>query len=403
MAFKSGKQQIAILNKQMYKLIASFPKARGELVDFHFKSEFENYLSAIQSTAGRSLFVTANDTDQMRAAIRRLVLLSDMIVFNTHSYTGSGKISFFPIPDRTRSPVLGLMPVLDPVSKKHRPPKPVEVGSLLSLLGTRSLQTGSPEGILGIEWSAGTPGWQQSNFTRTTEPYKNDKGQKCHIASGLTHIQIPREDTLLDEAKSLLSEGQVVFAPFIRTKRDSSSVDEGVLKAGLFGGVLTVQNSEILNETGILHPLTELTIPYLEKVPLPLLSKVLEDEGESLKKFRMHMNRALEDIEDSTEPDDAKRIIKRFKRDILEDELDRVRQVLGKVSRMNSMIRIGAYVGTAALSIAGILGLNLPGIVFGASGIATLTLAELYKNYEEKRGVLNSPMHFVWRIESKNG
>jgi hypothetical protein len=129
----------------------------------------------------------------------------------------------------------------------------------------------------------------------------------------------------------------------------------------------------------------------------------LEDEGESLTAFRRHIDRALEDIEDSTEPLEAERIITRFKRDVLEDELDRVRQVLGKVSRMNALTRIGAYVGTAALSIGGIMGLGLPGIVVGAGGIATVTLAELYKNYEEKRNVRHSPMHFVWRIESKIG
>ena len=263
----------------MYKLISSFPQARGELVDFHFKSEFENYLSAIQSVSGRTLLVTATNTDQIRTAIRRLVLVSDTIVFNTQSYTGSGKISFFPIPDKTRSPVLGLMSGLDSTSNKERPPKPVEVAYLLSILGSRSLKSGSPEGILGIEWTPGTPGWQQSHFTRTSEPYRNEKRQKCHIASGLTHVEIPKEDTLLEEAKALLSKGQVVFAPFIRTTEDAPFVDEGVLKAGLFRAVLTVQDSVIRNQTGILHPLTQLEIPYLEQVSLSLLAKILEDEG----------------------------------------------------------------------------------------------------------------------------
>ncbi|MCP4748099.1 MAG: hypothetical protein GY874_18480 [Desulfobacteraceae bacterium] len=403
MAKKSGKQQIAQLNEKMYKLIASFPRTRGELVDFHFKSEFENYLSAIQDTTGQPLLVIATNADQMRASIRRLILLSDMLLFNTQSYAGSGKISFFPIPDKTKSPVLKIMPVLDPVSKKYRSPKPVEVGSLLSLLGSRSLQTGRPEGILGIEWTPGTSGWQQSHFTRTSEPYKNEKGQKCHIASGLTHIEIPTEDTLLEETKTFLRKGQVVFAPFIRTTRDASFIDEGVLKAGLFSGVLTVQDSAIHNQTGILHPLTDLEIPYLEQVPLSLLAKVLEDEGESLVSFRKFINRALVDIENLSEPAEAQHIITRLKRDLLEDELDRVRQILDRVSRMKAMTRIGVYVGTAALSIAGLKGLSLPGIVIGAGTIATVTLSELYKNYEEKRKVRHSPMHFVWRIESKIG
>jgi len=85
----------------MYKLISTFPQARGELVDFYFKSEFENYLSAIQSVSGQTLFLSATNADQIKLAIRRLILISDLIVFNVHSYIGSGKICFFPIPDKT--------------------------------------------------------------------------------------------------------------------------------------------------------------------------------------------------------------------------------------------------------------------------------------------------------------
>jgi hypothetical protein len=387
----------------MYKLISTFPQARGELVDFHFKSEFDNYLSAIQSASGQTLFVSATNTEDMKSAIRRLILVSDLIVFNVQSYTGPGKICFFPIPDNTRSPVLGLMSVLDPELKKERPPKPVEVAYLLSTLGSRSLQTGSPEGILGIEWSPEARGWQQSQFTRTSEPYRNRKGQKCHIASGLAHVEIPTEDRLLEETKSLLCNGQAVFAPFVRLTECSPFIDEGVLKAGLFSAVLTVQDSLIRNQTGILHPLTQLEIPYFEQVPLSLLAKILEDEGESLTAFRRHIDRAMVDIENSTEPVEAARIIERFKRDLLEDELDRVRQVLGKISRMKALTRIGAYVCTAALSIGGIMGLELPGIVVGAGGIAAVTLDKLYKNYEEKRNVRHSAMHFIWSIESKIG
>jgi len=208
---------------------------------------------------------------------------------------------------------------------------------------------------------------------------------------------------MLEETKTLLSNGQLVFAPFVRLTKGSPFIDEGVLKAGLFHAVLTVQDSLIRNQTGNLHPLAQLEIPYLEQVPLSLLAKILEDEGESLTAFRRHIDRAMEDIKDSTGPVEAERTITRFKRDLLEDELERVRQVLGKVSRMNALTRIGAYVSTAVLSLGGIMGLELPGIVVGAGSIATVTLAELYKNYEVKRNVRHSPMYFIWRIESKLG
>jgi hypothetical protein len=45
----SDKKYLSSLNKQMFSLVSSFPPAKGELIDFHFKSEFENYLSAIHT------------------------------------------------------------------------------------------------------------------------------------------------------------------------------------------------------------------------------------------------------------------------------------------------------------------------------------------------------------------
>lgn len=371
----SGKKQIARLNRRMFQLIRSFPDAQGELVDFHIKSEFENYLSAIEQTAGRTLFVTAQDAHQIQTLIRQLVLISDTIVFNVASYSGAGKISFFPIPDKLRSPVLGLNSVLDAKSKRERPPTPAEMAYVLSVLGSRSLDSGNPEGILGIEWTPGTPGWQQSRFTRTSEPFRNKSGQKCHIASGLSHIEIPDGDDLFEEMKALFNNGDVVFAPYVRTSVEAPFIDEGVLKAGLFGGTLAIQDLKIRTQTGNLHPMTSLKIPYLEGVPLPVLSKILKDEGESLDSFRKQLGRAMEDMEIATDPRESQQIATRFKREILEDELERVRQSLERVAKMNTLARIGVYVGTTTLVVAGILGLGLPKIVVGASGVASVTLA----------------------------
>lgn len=398
----SGKEQIARLNRRMFQLIKSFPEARGELVDFHIKSEFENYLSAIEHTSGQTLYITAQNAHQLKTAIRPLVLLSDTVVFNVTSYIGTGKISFFPIRDSLRSPVLGLNSVLDANSKRARPPKPVEMAYVLSVLGSRALDSGKPEGILGIEWIPGTPGWQQSDFTRTSEQFTNKSRQKCHIVAGLSHVEIPDGDDLLDDMKALLNNGSAVFAPYVRTSAKAPFVDEAVLKAGLFGGILAIQDAEVRIQTGNLHPMTRLEIPYLEDVPLAVLSEILKDEGESLGSFRKQLWRAIEDMRIAKDPSEAQRVATRFKREILEDELERVRQSLERVAKMNAVARIGAYVGTATLVVGGILGLGVPSVMVGASGVATVTLAALYKNYLEKRQLQRSPMHLVWRLKSKS-
>jgi len=392
--------RLANLNQGMFRLISSFPQATSELVDFHFKSTVEEYVDAITTAGGRKVLMVSRNASDIAANLRKVLLLSDLVVFNCESYVRSQGLSFFPITDEFRSPVLGLAPILDTGTRKYRPPKPVEIAYLATALAQKALECPAPIRLLGIEWSGTSRGWERSEFTRTSEPYYNDRGERCHIAAGLIHVQLPKNDTLLQELQPLLEAGGLVFAPFIRTGTDAAVVDEGVLKASLIDAVLTVEGTAVRTDHGSVHPLALLKVPYIEKVPLQLLCRILEDEQESIRAFRLALDRALEDMRDSAEPSEAAREVRRFKREVIEDELDKVRQVCDRVSRMNALTRIGAYVATGALSIAGVLGLDPPSVIIGAASVATATVAELYRNYQEKRGIRKSPMYFVWRLES---
>ncbi len=192
--------------------------------------------------------------------------------------------------------------------------------------------------------------------------------------------------------------GRAVFAPFVFAAPGASDVDEGALKAALLQSTLVVGTQAITTPTGTVHPLKHLAIPYLEDVPLPLLAEILADEGESLRAFRRHVDRAVEDIARSPDPAEIERQVLRIRRDLFEDELDRVKQTCERLTRMRALARIGAYVGTTALSLAAVVGLSPPSIICGATGLATATIAELYRNFEEVRNVRRSPMHFVWQL-----
>lgn len=400
MASVQGQSRLGDLNQQMFGLVSSFPRATSELVDFHFKSTVDQYLDAIAAVSARKIFVASEDSSLMESSLRRVLLLADVVVFNCASYVRSPGLSFFPIPDEFRSPVLGLAPVLDPEMRSPRPPKPVEVAYLVSLLTQKALESSAPIRLLGMEWTGDARGWERSEFTRTSEPYQNDRGERCHIAGGPVHVQLPKGDSLLEELRPLLETGRVVFAPFIRTAAGATVVDEGVLKASLIDAVLTVEATSLRTASGSLHPLVLLKIPYLENVPLQLLARILEEEQESIRAFRLALDRALEDIEDSADPSEAARVLRRLKREVIDDELEKVHQVCDRVCRMNSLTKVGAFVATGALSIAGILGLDPPSIVIGGAGVATATVAEMYRSHEEKRAIRRSPMHFAWRLES---
>jgi len=390
------KNSVGILNEQLFDLVDSFPRANTELMDFHFKSTVDDYLDAVKNTAGRKALVLAEDSAQASLALRRLLLVADLVIFNCSSYAISPKISFFPIPDETKSPVLGMISVVDPENRRPRPPRPVEVAYVSAVLANKALNSSAEIRLLGIHWDGTQQGWERSDFTRTSEPYQNELGEPCHIAGGWVHVQWP---DLLEEARTLLTSGRALFAPFVQATPGLKAVDEPVLKGSLLDATFATPSGAIRTASGSVHPITDIQLPCLENVPLAILGQILEDERESIAAFRRQLDRVIEDVETSADPAEAARCIRQSRRD-LEDELHRVRETYERICRMNALTRIGAYVGTGGLSIAALLGLDPPSAVCGASGIATATTAELYRNCEEKRALRKSPMYFAWKLQA---
>jgi hypothetical protein len=394
----ASQSSLPALAAELFGLLNSFPPARAELFDFHFKSCVEDYVAAIQTTPGRKVLITADHHQHLASSIRRLLLMTDVMVISSADATARSGLSFFPISDNVASPVLGLQTVMDE-GCKDRPISPAEVAYTTGLLAELAKERNTPASILGVPWDAQETGWRRTMFTRTSEPFKNAKGEACHIAAGIIHGgEVGLYDWLEQEARALLLSGRAVFAPFVFAAPSATDVDEDALKAALLQSTLVVGTQAITTPTGTVHPLTHLAIPYLEDVPLPLLAEILADEGESLRAFRRHVDRAVEDIGRSADPAEIERQVLRIRRDLFEDELDRVKQTCERLTRMRALARIGAYVGTTALSLAAVVGLSPPSIICGATGLATATIAELYRNFEEVRNVRRSPMHFVWQL-----
>jgi hypothetical protein len=142
-------------------------------------------------------------------------------------------------------------------------------------------------------------------------------------------------------------------------------------------------------------------MPYLEDLPLSTLAKVIDDEGESIRSFRRQFDRLMEDIQDSKDEADADKRVTKFKREVLEDEIDKVRHALSRVSRMNSVTRAGAYLGVTALTVAVFNGLSVPSLITGLSGTAAAAVTAWYRSYLEARDACRSPAHVLWRLERR--
>lgn len=99
--------ELGDLNASLFSLVQSFPRATWELVDYHFKSTCEEYVSALHRSSGRNVAVFARDLTDLDRLCRRLLLVADSVVFNVATYSEAPAVSIFPIPDSAASPVLG--------------------------------------------------------------------------------------------------------------------------------------------------------------------------------------------------------------------------------------------------------------------------------------------------------
>ena len=389
---------LAELNAGLFERIESFPRAKSELVDFYFKHAVDDYVAAITSFDGEKLVISAKDTAEAIRAVRRAAVLSDLVALRVASHLGAPAICLFPIGDDIASPVLGASAVLDPATGKHRFATPQEYMMGMGLMAMSQPESSSTVNLLGRPFnSSDEPSWCRTVYSRTSQEFVNARGEKCHIAAGAIHIQIPRDDQLLEEAERLMRHGRLAYTPFISLPVSSDDIAEGALKAkvikahfGLFGGPIKTKAAS--------NVVLDLNFPYLDEVPLDILSRVLDDEGGSLMAFRRELRRAIEDIDRAKDDADIAVRVTKLKREVLEDELEKVRRVLDRVSRMNSIARIGAYVGVGALTAAAFFGLSAASAITGGAGLAAATLSALWRNYEEAREARQSPMHFVWRI-----
>ena len=393
------KKSIKNLNSQLFKLIDSFPKARWELLDFHFKTHYSEYIEAIENVRGRKITIFSQSLDDFYFSIKPLLLLSDTIIFNFNDYHDSPYISIFPIPDKFISPALGVNPILDPQTRKYRFPKPAAI----KLFSSKVINEKIPDSIFGYEWNRPESSWQLTKFTKTSEPFINEYKENCHIAVGLGYMY---DDTiyewLLKDGRSLLIDGNFVFTPFIRKTPNDENLDEGLHKSRLLNSSLITTHDDIKISKGELNILSELEIPYLENIPMELLIKAKNDYGESLSEFQREVNKKIEELIETNDPEIIKKDMKHLKRDLFEEEFNIVNKLCNKLLRKKVFSSLGAVLTTTSVTIAGVLGLGLPGIILAGTCGLTTSLKQLFETYELNKEMKSNPMYWVWKLSKKN-
>ena len=161
------------LYQEQLAFLETFPAARNELLDFHYKDRLDDYLTAIDGFSGRKLFITAKSGNEAASLIRRSLLLSDVVLFSVDSFIGSPKLALLPISDDVSSPVLGLSSVIDPKGRQAVAPAAVFMtGALVSMLAAE--EKGERTELLGASWSGqDAKNWERTMFVRLAEELKS--------------------------------------------------------------------------------------------------------------------------------------------------------------------------------------------------------------------------------------
>jgi hypothetical protein len=390
------------LHRAQSALIGTFPEARTELLDFHYKDQLDQYLAAIDGFKGRKLLITAESEKEAASLIRRSLLLSDLVLFSVDSFIGHPALALLPISDQMASPVLGASEMLDPSTGRRTFATSQVFMAGMGLMMASASEAGERVQILGTSWSGTeSKAWERTTFARLADEVADAHGTPCHVAGGLIHLQLPKDESLLVDAAPLMTMGRVVYAPFAVGNSAIEPQQELLLKAGILGSTLASDKPPTSSLASMERVLLELDMPYLEDLPLSTLAKVIDDEGESIRSFRRQFDRLMEDLANSEQDSEVNVRFTKFKRDVLEDELDKVRQALSRVARMNSVIRIGAYVGIAGLSVAAMQGLSLPSLITGLTGTLAAAVTAWYRSYLDECEARKLPAHVLWRLERR--
>jgi len=396
------KTTIGTLNKELLKFASTWPQFRTGLVDFYIKHARDRYLSALNDCSGTKVLLQATSASDLRALIRFALVLGDTVVFDCAEYLRGPTISSIPLPDDLASPVLAAATQVDSRtgdSLGFAEPEALKLAMAAGLL--KGLEVDDPFGFLGADWSGPNQPWVKTPFCRTSQQVRDDHGRTFSRCVGPVHVWIPEEDALLEDLRPSLENGHAVYAPFIRLPTDPAQAAEGCLKALAIDAAFT-SSGDFVTPKGKIHGLGEIEIPYLEGIDLPLLARILADEGASLSAFRTLLHRSSEDLGTDASPDEATAKLVRMKRE-MEDEIENVRKTCERLSRMNALARIGAYVAVGALSVGGCIGLTPAALVVGGTGATMATINALYKNYEDKKATRDSPMYFAWRLKRASG
>jgi hypothetical protein len=199
-------------------------------------------------------------------------------------------------------------------------------------------------------------------------------------------------DELMPEAKSALS-----ARPDLPIWRECRAFEQYISADKISSSHVVIDEYRQIANIG--KAVASIEIPYICNVSPELFDQLLQDNQESLSKFRARTKRVIDDLVDSQSDLDSERIRKRFRRDVDDGvkELDSKLQVLRQSTALQ---QAGGLILTTVSTLAAISVVDIPAAaakLLGSGGLGSMAFQ--YASYLlQLKALRRSPYHIVWQF-----
>ncbi|MCH7827040.1 MAG: hypothetical protein IIC75_03545 [Bacteroidetes bacterium] len=155
-------KEISKLNIEFLKLVSLFPNYKWQITDFYFKNYYDDFLTAFLSSQGRKFTLFCNNVAELRSQLKKLLLISDKIMFNINNYSAKPFLTAFPIDGETNN--LMIFQLEDTKDKTTFIPSAHDLMTVFDIAALDEKLYKNKEIFLGYDFDKPDQSWQRSNF-----------------------------------------------------------------------------------------------------------------------------------------------------------------------------------------------------------------------------------------------
>jgi len=329
---------------------------------------------AVRATPGLKLAVWVPPWADLTSVVRKLSLFSDILLIAHDRSLPVDGFMVMPAPPDFWSPRIG-------VRRVYRSHEEAEEAAR-SNDDTTNLP---PYPILqepGPLATRGTPGGLMALARFTDCPYPE-----------LTYRWI------FEEARPLIEAGRVLYAPFLTPptgKRGPDLQNPATVAAyQALGAAPSATPDHCSFNASTLRVLFHLDLPYVENIPIDILTKLLGDEAEELGRFRQAVLAACAEAAKFTNTSELESATSEIQRDIIDGGIAELSKAARKMEKRRWFRAAGCTIASVALEVVTLLtGIILPGVSLAPSFV------EWAWHAIEQGAFEKHSMHFLWRLRN---